>query len=103
MRFGRGFWAHEKFRDVVAEIVGNPIVQPGYTKVKIKFWSLGWVGNPTIIFPEKPTQWIKIFRKEYPRWRRISGDQLYRTVDNFGPESVGWSGETGNGFSKLKS
>lgn len=80
-RFHRGFYRHNQFKDVFIEIIKSQYQDAKRFKGRVRWWNLGFTGNPWILFPNEP---IEINRKDMNDWKPYSFDAILELSQNRG-------------------
>lgn len=72
--FSKGYYVHKNFMDVAIEVVKIQYRNDRRTKLKIRWYNRGWVGQPFELYGMRPTtisvkhtdinNWVKIFTLE---------------------------------------
>lgn len=70
-----GFWMHENAMDVCIEIIKVQYGDQKRTKFKVRWWNLGYTGNPWLIpYPDqfaRPSV-LELQNKDFSKWHNIT-------------------------------
>ena len=69
-----GFWMHKHAMDVFIEVVRLQYRDMKRTRLKIRWWNLGYVGNPYCISSKIETVTIKT--TDLANWHQLTNRQL---------------------------
>ena len=72
--YRRRFWMHENCLDVCIEVLKNWRFKPGVLTLKVRWWNLGYSGNPFMIPNESGmplVETIEIKVEDWKKWKCI--------------------------------
>ena len=69
------YYMHTAMRDVCIRVIKVSFASAHYTKMKVEYINLGYMGEPMIIMPVNS---YKIEAKDYCRWVHIPEEDLHK-------------------------
>jgi hypothetical protein len=75
MRFKPGYYIHEAAMDVFIEILKPQYQDEKRFKGRVRYWNLGFTGNPWVIGFNEP---IEIQAKDFSKWRHFNPETEWK-------------------------
>jgi hypothetical protein len=73
MRFGVGYWTHDKFMDVCIHILKVSYQDHKRAKLRVRWLCRGYEGDWYDLFPKEPRpRNVIVQAKDYGSWRRLT-------------------------------
>jgi len=76
MHFTKGYYRHNNSLDVFFEVIKVQYVDHKRAKLRGRWWNLGWVGEPFLVYPGNPVT-VEIKKEEFRNWKYLYNTQRF--------------------------